>query len=222
MATSRTTHPPPPPLFPSPSSSPCPQRASPGSGPEAWPGRPWPPAPPRGWREGAGSEPDYKSVLEPMPAACEKHFPSIHLHPLTKHLTLGRGVQASSLLPLLPSEPSFPPAAICLGGGRRQETKRQRARLTARTALPRGRRAQAGGALPLPAPAWLTGHGHAASLSLSSLWWLGLGPRTSADARASDASPLLHRQVLWGPDTLGTVVLLGRPAAPYLNPSPRR
>lgn len=183
-------------------------------------GEPRPPAPPRGWREGAGSEPDYKSALEPMPAACEKHFPSIHLHPLTKHLTLGRGVQASSLLPLLPSEPCFPPAAVCLRGGRRQETKRQRARLTARVALPRGRRAQAGGALPPPAPAWLTGH--AASLSLSSLWWLGLEPRTSADARASDASPLLRRQVLWGPDTLGTVVLLGRPAAPYLDPSPRR
>lgn len=150
-------------------------------------GEPRPPAPPRGWREGAGSEPDYKSALEPMPAACEKHFPSIHLHPLTKHLTLGRGVQASSLLPLLPSEPCFPPAAVCLRGGRRQETKRQRARLTARVALPRGRRAQAGGALPPPAPAWLTGH--AASLSLSSLWWLGLEPRTSADARASDTSP---------------------------------
>lgn len=121
-----------------------------------------------------------------MPAACKKHFPSIRLHPLTKHLTLGRGVQASSLLPLLPSEPSFPPAAVCLGGGRRRETKRQRARLTTRAALPRGRRAQAGGALPLPAPGWLAGR--AASLSLSSLWWPGLGPRTSADARGSDAS----------------------------------
>lgn len=39
VATFRTTHPPPPPLFPSPTLSPCPQWARPGSGPEAWPGR---------------------------------------------------------------------------------------------------------------------------------------------------------------------------------------
>ena len=37
------------------------------------------------------SEPDYKLRLEPTPAACEKHFPSIHSLPLTKHLTPGRG-----------------------------------------------------------------------------------------------------------------------------------
>lgn len=155
-----------------------------------------------------------------MPAACKKHFPSIRLHPLTKHLTLGRGVQASSLLPLLPSEPSFPPAAVCLGGGRRRETKRQRARLTTRAALPRGRRAQAGGALPLPAAGWL-GAPRPFPLAPSGGRAWGHAPQPMP-VGPTPPSPLLHRQVLWGPDALGTVVLLGRPAAPCLNPSPPR
>lgn len=38
--------------------------------------------------------------------------------------------RAASLLPLLPSEHSFPPEAVCPGSGRRRETKRQRVWLT--------------------------------------------------------------------------------------------
>lgn len=104
-------------------------------------GEPRPPAPPRGWREGAGSEPDYKSALEPMPAACEKHFPSIHLHPLTKHLTLGRGVQAPAIAP----ERALLPASSRLSERREAPRDKEAARQADGAGGAATRKARAGG-----------------------------------------------------------------------------
>lgn len=180
------THDPPTPHLP----APVPRGPARALGQRLGQAEPRPAAPPRGCREGAGSEADYKPALEPQPAACEKHFPSIYLIPWTKHLTPGRG-RLGCLAPATAPGRAQLPASRGLPG-RRRETKRQRAR---RTTLPRGMEARAGGRRA-PGSSWLAGR--AASLYHSSLWWPGLGPRTSADARGSGASPLFTDRVYGG------------------------